>query len=109
MKRISLTVLLALLMFAPSLSAQSADTSANVRRGFEILALHKSSGELEHATEAARAFATAIKENPNDAVAHFGLATTLVNARKTMAAVRKVGVADGEAMLVARRSLNKAL
>ena len=109
MKRIGLTTFLAVLLYAPALAAQSADTTAVVRRGFELLALHKTSGELEHATEAARAFAAGVKQNPNDPTAHFGLATTLVTARKTMAAVRKTGVADGEAMLVAKRSLEKAL
>lgn len=109
MKSISLILMFVFLVAAPSLAAQSADSSAHVRRGFELLALHQSSDDLAHATEAARAFAAAIQENSKDAVAHFGLATTLVNARKTMAAVRKTGVADGEALLVAKRSLEKAL
>ena len=110
MKTISLAALLALFMVAPAMAAPSAaDTSANVKRGFAMLEQHKTSRDLAHASEAARAFATAIKENPNDAIAHFGLATTLVNARKSMVAVRKVGIADGEAMLVAKRSLLKAL
>ena len=105
-----LLVLLPFLAAAPCLAEQSpADTSANVRHGFAMLEQHSASGDLEHASEAARAFATAVKENPNDALAHFGMAKTLVNARKSMVAVRKVGVADGEALLVAKRSLEKAL
>ena len=105
-----LLVFLPLLAAAPCFAEQSAaDTSANVRHGFAMLAQHGSSGDLAHASEAARAFATAVKENPNHPIAHFGLAMTLVNARKSMVAVRKVGVADGEALLVAKRSLEKAL
>ena len=54
-------------------------------------------------------FGSAVKADANDPWAQYGLALTLVRAKKTMAVVRTMGVADGEAMLVAPRALWGAL
>jgi tetratricopeptide (TPR) repeat protein len=91
------------------LQAQSADTSAAAQRGFAALDRYRTSESLEHASEAAREFAAAVKSGPKDAIAHYGLALTLYNAKKTMTVVRQQGIADGEAIFVAKRLLEKAL
>ncbi|MGQ0563109.1 MAG: hypothetical protein ACT443_14695 [Gemmatimonadota bacterium] len=112
MKRIERAIFLSLLVLlarAAILPAQTADTSATVLRGFAALEQYRATTNLEDASEAARAFAEAIRETPDDPVAHYGLALTLVNAKKTMTVVRQMGVADGEAIYVAKRELEKAL
>lgn len=106
--RLSLTLFVLLAPVATA-SAQRADTAAAVARGFALLETYRTSGDMEHASEAARSFSQAVKEDPKDALAHYGLAATLVNAKKTMTVVRQMGVADGEALLVAKRELEKAL
>jgi len=107
--RLSLLIVAALVSGAATLHAQSADTSASAMRGFAALDVYRTSESLEDANEAARHFAAAIKESSRDAIAHYGLALTLYNAKKTMTVVRQQGVADGEAIFVAKRLLEKAL
>lgn len=109
MTKAYLAGLLLAIFAAPAVRAQSADTTDTSLRGFAALEQHRTSGDLAHASDAARAFATALRENPNDPVAHYGLAATLFNARKTMTIVRQFGVAHGEALHAAKRSLEKAL
>ncbi|MGQ0815446.1 MAG: hypothetical protein ACT4O1_13470 [Gemmatimonadota bacterium] len=103
------TAVLALSACAATVAAQAVDTSAVLVRGFVALEQYRTTTDLEHASEAARAFAIAVKETPNDPVAHYGLAATLFHARKTMTVVRQLGAADGEAIKVAKRSLERAL
>lgn len=108
----SVTTLLAFVLLwsnVGSARAQKADTSAMVAHGFALLEQHRAKSDPEVATEAARTFVAAIRDNPNDALARYGLAATLVNAKKTMTTVRQLGHADGEAMFVAKRELEKAL
>lgn len=80
-----------------------------VQKGFAALELHRRSGDMSRANLAARLFSTAVMSNRNDAWAHFGLGATLFRERKTMAVVRTMGAADGQASAVAQRELEKAL
>ena len=93
----------------PLLSQAPASQSADVREGLTAIEQYQQSQNFEDATRAARHFVEAIKKDRNDAWAHYGLGLTLFRAKKTMVHVRASGVADGEAIFVAQRELEKAL
>ncbi|MGQ0561631.1 MAG: hypothetical protein ACT443_07140, partial [Gemmatimonadota bacterium] len=100
-------VLFSLVLCAPAF-AQTGQ-GEHVTRGLAALERFEQAGDAEAAADAARSFALALRENRDDAWAHYGLGMTLFKARKTMAIVRRYGAADGEAIFVAKRSLLRAL